>query len=196
MVRGSAASEGRDQAGNQRYKHASKQREEGDSPDHPHSSGSRAAGSQCGERGKTPRHHLLTQFPAISSHCESPRGVTVVAAPRAATPVPTGRNYDRVLRDTPRVMKGVFIDVGFALPRDAGPHRENWPEVGVPVPAGHSSRGGTCRDGSHAGVWRLALSLPGGQRCRSEGPHREDWPAFPHGVNGGPAPLSQGGSCI
>ena len=108
MVRGSAASEGRDQAGNRRYKHASKQREDGDSPDHPHSSGSRAAGSQCGERGKTPRHHLLTQFPAISSHSESPRGVTVVAALRAATPVPTGRNFhDRVLRDTPRVMKGV-----------------------------------------------------------------------------------------
>ena len=24
---------------------------------------------------------------------------------------------------------------GFALPRDAGPHREDWPEVGVPSPA-------------------------------------------------------------
>ena len=33
------------------------------------------------------------------------------------------------------------IGAGFALPRDAGPHRENWPEVGVPSRQRHADPG-------------------------------------------------------
>ena len=48
------------------------------------------------------------------------------------------------------------IGAGFALPRDAGPHRENWPEVGVP------SRSRACVRAA------MRVSPRSAGRCRSE----------------------------
>ena len=55
----------------------------------------------------------------------------------------------------------------------AGPHREDCPEVGVPLPARRSARWGQCRDPNHLGGSRRAVRAPS---AGCAGPHREDCP--------------------
>ena len=57
--------------------------------------------------------------------------------------------------------------------RCAGPHRENCPEVGVPLPTGHLSQWGTRPGRSHPDGGVLHRRGPAG-RCA--GPHRENCP--------------------
>ena len=102
----------------------------------------------AGRVAKIPRHQVMTEFRAISSHLEAPGGVAISPASRRAVTAPTARNpHDRVLLHTlARHKKDAAltlawrhaIGAGFALPRGAGvntgvPCRHAIPAVGVPA---------------------------------------------------------------
>ena len=133
--------------------------------------GLRAAlpGGVCAERAPR-RHGAMRGFAAL----------------RAAVPAPTGRTGQRSafpgLRaalpggvGAERSAAPALGDAWFrcASRSGAGPHRENWPEVGVPLPACCSARWGRCGEERRADGWGRRRRGPAG-RCA--GPHRENWP--------------------
>ena len=64
---------------------------------------------------------------------------------------------------------GCVVHAFRCAPRSgAGPHRENWPEVGAPLPACSFARWGGCREGSHQESGEYAASSRYARRCRPE----------------------------
>ena len=119
---------------------------------------------------------------------EAIRGVGVLPAARLrrAVPAPTGRTGPRsafpclratcaaaVHADREAIRGGGVLPVRPPAAGGAGPHRENWPEVGVPLPARHLRCWGPRRERGHPGG-RGPSRRPPAAGCA--GPHRENWP--------------------
>ena len=126
-----------------------------------------------------PARHLRCWGPRRQGRPSGGSGSFPSARLRRAVPGPTGRTAQRsafpCLRAT--CAAGVHAERGGhpggrgpsrrpPAAGGAGPHRENWPEVGVPVPARHLRCWGPRRQGGHPGGRGPSRPPACGGRCR------------------------------